>query len=175
MRWTPKKNLLWLLRNLSTLYLMSAQVFLGGWYSLLKLQNSHSFQVAFRYAFRRSFLVKISDGLAFINYPVTPSSTSTLKYWVLRGALSFFESPLRVQTSETRPHSYLHYCTNPALLTRSTKGNLRASTFKLLVTVLQGWMQWNKGHRITQQHVPLRADYFILKFLNLYYFKIFNL
>jgi hypothetical protein len=120
---------------------MTIQLFAGPWSALLKLGPGHHFQVVFRYAFRRSFTAKVLNALPFNNYPVTPAIFSTLKYRLLRDALSLLEptgSRLTAPIGGVELRYNLYYFTNPSFLSRATQYHLRAATFKFLAMSLLG-------------------------------------
>lgn len=176
-RWTPKRNLNWLLSNLPVLYIMSVQLLFGEWRTLLNLTTNHNMQVLFKYVFSQSMLHKTNSSLVFKNHPVGNRSFNSLKYGALRLALGFFDnvpSPMLLPARSIEFHHNRYHNSTPFLLTRATKKILRASLFKFLTLTTLTWVQWSRLHRFTQQHTYLPYDFYFLKFLNVYFFKVFN-
>lgn len=177
-RWTPKKNLLWLLNNTPALYLMSAHFTERNYTLLTPLMTNHHFQLAFRIAFSRSFAARTREGLVFRNYPVTPAIAMTLKYWALRNALSFVNDVDFVNIRLARHHHLAfnrYHCVRPLFLARPTRKVLRAVVFKLLTFIPLGWIRWASKHRFRRQHLYLLTDFHLWRSLNLYYMRIYNL
>ena len=79
-RLSPKKNILFVMRNYILLYLSARQVFFGFWQTLIRLENNHMLQALFKYGFRSTLVKKTIDVLKFKSYPVGLAFVNTLKY-----------------------------------------------------------------------------------------------
>lgn len=176
-RWTPKKNLIWLLNNVSTFYLITVQIYRSQWLTLTTLTKKHILQLWFKEGFKETLVHKTIDSLIFRNYPVGISFNETLKYWILRSGLSLVEGgDLSVRNiSYSRQLRFNQYYTfRPFLLTRSTQKTLKIFLTKFFTLLPLTWVQWNGKHRIKTQHTFLLKEFHIFKFLNVYFFKVFN-
>lgn len=156
---------------------MSVQLFFGEWRTLLNLTTNHEIQILFKYVFSKSILHKTNSALVFKNHPVGNRGFNALKFGALRTSLGFFDNQPPKSVTPLRSSTFHHnryYNSTPFLLTRATKKTLRASLFKFLTLTTLTWVQWSRLHRFTQQHTYLPYDFFFLRFLNVYFFKVFN-
>ena len=177
-RWTPKKNLLWVLKNNPTLYLLNCQLSSSNWHTLLFIGRFHIFQKVFKYAFRRSFVDKTSASLIFKHSPLGFNLGPSLKYWIVRNAVDLAEAREWNRLVHLVPKDWptsRYYVTQPFFLSRATKKLFKSALYKLMTYVTLDWSSWDHRNRHWQQHTHLTRNFFIFRFINLYYFKVFNL
>ena len=168
---------MWLFNNSVLLCLITLQLSLAGWHKILNLTNKHIFQVLFKYGFRATVVQQTTDALVFHNYPVTIPLTTTLKDWIVRNNIHFFENETLEVSKIVRGKNIIfnrYYNLNPFILTKSTQKIYKAFITKFLLFLPLGWVQWNLSIIIRTQHTNLVREFHFLRFLNIYYFKVFN-
>ena len=181
-RWTPKKNLIWLLNNAAVLYISNLQLSLRDWTNAVNLTNKHIFQILFRYGFNKTLVKKSASALFFRHHPVGFNLHKTLKYWILTNGIMFIQ-----ETHEPKPTFNLiqltrgsklvynsYYTTNPCFLSRSTQKTFKIVAFKFFTILPLSWVQWNRRHRIWVQHTYINNMFFLSRFLNVYFFKLLH-
>lgn len=177
MRLSPKKNLLMIMRNYILLYLSSRQTLLGFWQSLLCIENNHIFQIMFKYGFRSTFVKKTLDVLKFTSYPVGSSFVNTLKYWLLKNNLQLLALDNRTGCFTKLPDLITgkqYLLGTPYILTRSTSRTFKILFTKLLLFTPFTWVNWSRKTRISYQHTFLQRNFYLFRFLNVYYCKVFS-
>ena len=181
-RWTPKKNLIWLLNNASILYISNLQLSLRDWTNALHMTNQHVFQIIFRYGFNQTLVKKSARALSFRHHPVGSNRNKTLKYWILSNGIMFIE-----ETHARLPKFNLvqlhrgskllynsYYVANPCFLSRATQKTYKIVAFKFFTLLPLSWVQWNRRHRIWVQHTYINNMFFLSRFLNVYFFKLLH-
>ena len=176
-RLSPKKNILLIMRNYILLYLSTRQVFLGFWQTLVRLESNHILQVLFKYGFRSTLIKKTVDVLKFNSYPVGLAFTNTLKYWLLRNNLLLLDSSKNSSRSlnvHNTLRSKQYFTGTPYILTRSTKKTFKIVFTKILLFLSFSWVQWSRNVKISHQHTTLQRNFYLFRFLNVYYSKVFQ-
>lgn len=152
-------------------------MFLGNWAQILNLTNKHLLQILFRYGFRETLIQQTEDAIFFNNYPVGLNFSNTLKYWVVKNNLNFVLGEpinrLELEKSENIIYNKYH-CFAPLLLTRATSRLFKKVFIKFLSFLTLTWSQWNRSVSIYAQHSMLFKSLYFLRFLNVYYCKVFN-
>lgn len=176
-RWTPQKHLLWLFNNSVILCLMTWQMSLHQWSTILNLSNKHIFQILFKDGFKEMIVKHTEEAIFFKHYPVTIPFTASLKMNIVRNNLAFFSNDNLHKTCLVRGQHIIfnkYHQMTPFILTRSTQRVYKNFITKFLLFLPLGWVQWNLSIRIRVQHTSLFTEFFFLRFLNIYYFKVFN-
>lgn len=177
-RWTPKKHLLWLLNNTTFFYFSTVQLMLLAWSSLSLITTKSIFQRLFKYGFNQTALKLTLAPLSFKNYPVGTNFSQTIKYWILQKNILCFSNktwnlPRVFSTNQNFFSRY--YVITPINLTRATQKIFRSVFFKFLTILTLTWTHWGSKHRFWVQHTYLSQNFHLLKFLNVYFFKILNI
>ena len=176
-RWTPKTYLMWIAYNLPILFFYSLQITRGSWATTLNLSNKHVFQTLMSYGFRETFLKHVVRAVEFNNHPARITLTTSLKYLISQTGLTL-ASRKKVTLVPLRRFDKIvfnkYHLLVPCILTRSSSKLYKTFLVKSLLFSLLTWNQWNNNIGVTAQHTHLFSDLYLLRFINVYFFKIFN-
>ena len=107
-----------------------------------------------------------------INYPISAHRT----------AINVLDSLLKQELPQITPlHlpksliKYPYFVGSPIAITPISKKPFFLALYKLLRMSLQMWFYWPKSYQITTHYTPLHSQWLFLKFLNKYYFKVYNI
>lgn len=166
-----------MLNNSMFFYVLFLQNLSGQWKYSVPLTHTHVFQILFKHGFNETVVIKTTESLAFKNYPVGMSLNPTLKYWILRNNLSMVSnSDWKLLSVAKEPNLIFnrYYKFSAFTLTRSTQKIFKMFLTKFRTFLLFSWVQWNSHYRIRTQHTYLLRNYYLFRFLNIYYCKVFN-
>lgn len=166
-----------MLNNTTFFYVLFLQNLCSQWKYSIPLTHNHVFQILFKHGFDETLTIKTTESLIFKNYPVGMSLNSTLKYWILRNNLSMLLNSSWKLSSIKKESNIIfnrYYKFSPFTLTRSTRKIFKMFLTKFRTFLLFSWVQWNSRYRIQTQHTYVLRNYFLFRFLNIYYSKVFN-
>jgi len=166
-----------MLNNTAFFYILFLQNIYSQWQYSVPFTHNHVFQLLFNSGFSETLITKTAESLTFNNYPVGMSLNSTLKYWILQNNLSMLtNSNWKVNIVRKEPNLLFnrYHRFSPFTLTRSTQKIFKMFLTKFRTFLLFSWVQWNSRYKIQTQHTYLLRNYFLFRFLNVYYSKVFH-
>ena len=132
---------------------------------------NENFRAISRVLFSKSYTLKYTP--LGVNFP------QSTYYWSVNSLLNLFKLKPRKQalsfpTLSSVYYTYPYFKANPIVITPVTKKPFLLTLNKFLRMSLDLWFHWPNVYRIESNFSNVRGGYLLLRFLNKYYFKVYN-
>ncbi len=110
-----------------------------------------------------------------VNFPISAHASALNLIYSSLHALP--PKVAKVKSTHSVVNSYItspYYYGNQVYLTTLTHKPVKLVMYKFLFTSLNCWFLWSKRYRIPAQCFSVSSSWYLFKFLNVYFFKIYN-